>query len=129
MVLTNVMALVWIILITILILVIETKLGGVQELEVNLEMKRAKVLEELVTSWSPSQTINVPVFISAFSVAPINTTVIIIPMFVCLRSVLNSIFRVESTRGLDVEIMRQNYAIVRPINVTFPCVSCAPSCG
>lgn len=45
-VLTNVMALVWIILITILILVIETKLGGVQELEVNLEMKRAKVLEE-----------------------------------------------------------------------------------
>ena len=36
----------WIILITILILVIETKLGGVQELEVNLEMKREKVKEE-----------------------------------------------------------------------------------
>ena len=45
-VLTNVMALAWIILITILILIIETKLGGVQELEVNLEMKRAKVSEE-----------------------------------------------------------------------------------
>jgi len=45
-VLTNVMALAWIFLITIFILIIETKLGGVQELEVNLEMKRAKVSEE-----------------------------------------------------------------------------------
>ena len=36
------MAWTWIILITILILVIETKLGGVQELEVNLEMKKVK---------------------------------------------------------------------------------------
>ena len=47
-VLTNVMALAWIFLITIFILIIETKLGGVQELEVNLEMKRAKVSEEVV---------------------------------------------------------------------------------
>ena len=45
-VLTSVLALAWIILITILIVVIETKLGGVQELEVNLEMKREKVKEE-----------------------------------------------------------------------------------
>ena len=38
-VLTSVMAWAWIILMTILILGIENKLGGVQELEVNLEMK------------------------------------------------------------------------------------------
>ena len=41
-VLTSLMAWAWIILVTILILVIETKLGGVQELEVNLEMKKVK---------------------------------------------------------------------------------------
>ena len=41
-VLTSLMAWAWIILMTILILVIETKLGGVQELEVNLEMKKVK---------------------------------------------------------------------------------------
>ena len=42
------MAWAWIILMTILILVIETKLGGVQELEVNLEMKVMEDMDKAV---------------------------------------------------------------------------------
>ena len=77
----------------------------------------------------PGETIYVPVFIGTSPIEPPITTVSRVPKFVCLSSVLCAIFRIESISGEDVVIVSQQYAVVRPIDVTLPCVSGTPPCG